>query len=222
MGSKNDSRLVINMYASMVILLSSRQIDVLLNSGLDEQLSVDEIIQKLSQFFFNSILNHLTHRFFALKFFPRVNPILQQWSNNDRTMLNKNDSTTLRHTSNLILQMSDSMNNQLENNKALLDTIKICLNNILSFGYYIMKSNQEEDFNLASFDCLVEAYGNIKCRALVEAISRCATSRFFEDALFGIRDLPLNNTEHFLLVICLDYVLKCDEENGKHAHFIFD
>ncbi|CAF3374110.1 unnamed protein product, partial [Rotaria sp. Silwood2] len=198
----------------MIIPLSNKQIDVLLNSGLDEQLSVDEIIQKLSQFSFNSISNHLTHRFFALTFFPRVNQILQQWSNNDRTMLNKNDSTTLRHTSNLILQISDSMNNQLENNKALFDTIKICLNNISSFGYYIMKSNQEEDFNLASSDCLVEAYGNIKCRALVEAISRCATSRFSEDALFGIRGLPLNNAERFLLVTCPDYVLKCDEENG--------
>ncbi|CAF4151303.1 unnamed protein product [Rotaria sp. Silwood2] len=206
----------------MIVPLSNKQIDVLLNSGLDEQLSVDEIIQKLSQFSLNSILDHLTHRFFALKFFPRVNQILEQWSKNDRTMLNKNDSTTLRHASNLILQMSDSMNNQLENNKALLDTIKICLNNISTFGYYIMKLNQEEDSNLVSFDCIVQTYGNIKCRALVESISRCATSRFSEDALFGICGLPLNNTEHFLLVTCPDYVLKCDEENGKYAHFIFD
>ncbi|CAF4968060.1 unnamed protein product [Rotaria sp. Silwood1] len=118
--------------------------------------------------------------------------------------------------------MSDSKNNQLENNTALLDTIKICLNNIVSYGYYIKKSNQEEDFNLASFDCLIQAYGKIKCRALLEPVLHCAKSRFAEDALSGIRGLPLNNTEHFLLVTCPDYVLNCDEENGKYAHSIFD
>ncbi|CAF1032512.1 unnamed protein product [Rotaria sordida] len=208
----------------MVVSLNSKQIDVdvLLNSGLNDHLSIDEIIQKLNEISFDLISNYLIHDFFILKFFSRINEILQQWNNDNRIILNENDSITLRCGCNLILQMSNLMNNQLENNKILLNTIKICLNNISSFGYYINASNQEEDSNLASFDCLIQAYGKIKCKVLVESVARCAASRFSEGAFSGLCGFPLNNTEHFLLITCPDYVLNYDEENGKYAHFIFD
>lgn len=146
----------------MVTDLSEKQINALLNLGLDEKVSVDEIIRKLSSISSREISNHLAHQFFSLKFFPRVDQILKQWTGNNTTLLNENDSTILQYSSRIILQMSTLINNPLENDKSLLDTIKICLNNISSFGFYIKKLNQEEDFNLASFDSVIHAYGNVK------------------------------------------------------------
>lgn len=143
----------------MTAALTNEQIDVLLNTGLHNESTVHNIIQQLSQISSDLIPDHLNHEFFSVIFFPRLCQVLKQWSDKKRTNI---DSNVLRHASNLIFHMSFSMKNQLENNKELLHTIDICLNNISSFGFYITNSNEKENVDLASFDRIVQAYGNIK------------------------------------------------------------
>ncbi len=141
--------------------LKEEQTRGLLDAGVDELLSVDDIIEQLCKIPSNVLSSSMNHRFYRQYLFPRLIQILEQW-NKYQTILNDKDSVTLGHISNLILRMSNSMSNELRNNKILLTMMQRCLNSISSCGYFIQKFNQEADSNLGSFDCLVQAYTKIK------------------------------------------------------------
>jgi hypothetical protein len=145
----------------MTSLSNDEQLGTLLDAGVDDRQPLDDIIEQLSQTPSILLSDNIKHRFYTERFFPRLNQILQQWSKN-QTPLQYKDSVTLRHASNLILQLSIPMSDQLRNNTTLLGTMKRCLTNISSCGYYVRTLNKSEDPNLDSFDCLIQAYGEAK------------------------------------------------------------
>ncbi len=145
----------------MDVLLNDEQTGALLDAGIDGLLSVDDAIEQLCEVPSKVLLSYMNHRFYAQCLFPRLVQILEQWSNGQTTLNDKN-SVTLRHTSNFILRMSNSMSDELQNNRILLTVMQKCLNSISDCGYFIHTFNKEEDSNLSSFDCLVQAYAEIK------------------------------------------------------------
>jgi hypothetical protein len=141
--------------------LNDEQTGALLDAGVNELLSVDDVIEQLCEVPSNVLLSYMNHRFYAQCLFPRLTQILEEWNKGQTTLSDKN-SVTLRHTSNFILRMCNSMSNELQNNKVLLTMMQKCLNSVSSCGYFVRTFNKEEDSNLGSFDCLVQAYTEIK------------------------------------------------------------
>ena len=141
--------------------LNAEQTDTLLDACVNELLSVDDIIEKLCEIPSDVLLSDMNHQFYAKCLFPRLIEILEHWNKN-QTTLNEKDSLTLGYTAHFILRMSNSMSDQLQNNKSLLTTMQKCLNSISTCGYFLRTSTKEEDSNLKSFDCLVQAYAEIK------------------------------------------------------------
>lgn len=141
--------------------LNDEQTDTLLDACVNELLSVDDIIEKLCEIPSDALLNDMNHQFYAKCLFPRLIEILEQWNKN-QTTLNEKDSLTLGYITHFILRMSNSMSDELQNNKNLLTTMQKCLNSISTCGYFLRTFTKEEDSNLKSFDCLVQAYAEIK------------------------------------------------------------
>ncbi|CAF3438104.1 unnamed protein product [Rotaria socialis] len=210
------------MYTSMVAPLNSKQINTLLNTGLNGKPFVDEIIEKLGQISSGIMSAHFTHDFIASSFVPRVNQILTQWGSNDhRTMLNENDSKTLLYSSHTIFHMSNSIDNQPEIYKDLLDTVKICLNNISSFGFYITKSNQEDDSNLVSFDCLIyvlERSNMIENNTIREQLVEKSTLSY----LIKYAEKWPNNESSLEIMYAIVFTEKGKEEQKKEQYKEFN
>jgi hypothetical protein len=145
----------------MTVTANVDQIDALLNASVNGESSTDQIFEQLSQVYISLILKNMHHPFFAEKLLPRLHEILNRWATN-QTVLSDHDSAILRDICQLVLQMSDSMEDQLRNNKTLLDIIKKCLDNISLYGYYVFTNDHNEDRNLQSLDCLIQAYDKIR------------------------------------------------------------
>ena len=145
----------------MAIMTDDKSINALLNGVTDEESTVDKVIEIFNGISSNVLSNYAAHPFFVQHVFPRLEQILQEWIDVQVT-LSTDNSATFHHISHLILRLSKSMSDQLQNSKSLIGIIKKCLNNISSYGYHINESQSGENSNIASFDCLIQAYTEIE------------------------------------------------------------
>jgi hypothetical protein len=173
----------------MTVAANIDQIDALFNAGMNGESSTDQIIEQLSQVSIYSIPKNIP--FFAQKFLPRLDEILTQWATN-RTVLSDHDSLILRDKCQLLLQVSDSTSDQMQNNKTLIETVKKCLENISLYGYYLITNDHGEDQNLESLDCLIQVYEKIR-------LVRMRDFPFFIIELFHIDAKSSSNKYHAAL-----------------------
>ena len=110
----------------------------------------------------------------------------------------------------------------LSEQTALIEWTDKCLNEIAAHGYYV-GTGTDEDPSLDSFDWLLQAFGNIRCQALLETLAKCVASRFYTDAMYRLSDangLTLTNTQHFLLATCPQYLLDSDRDKSHCGNIV--
>ncbi|CAF5111034.1 unnamed protein product, partial [Rotaria sp. Silwood1] len=133
--------------------------------------------------------------------------------------LDEDEKQIFRTCAKFLLQSTKTDSNAkqwISQQSELIDLTEKCLNEIGAYGYYI-EIGCLEDPSLESFDWLIQAFGNVQCKQLLDVLVKCVTSRFYVDALRGLsegKSTSLSITEHFLLVTCPNYIVTCDRDKS--------
>ena len=140
--------------------------------------------------------------------------VLEVWLSNGT--IDKDQKEIFRTSTEFLLQSTKTdpratewINQQTE----LIDLTGKCLDNIASDGHHL-GTDGSKDPNLQSFDWLIQAFQNAKCKQLVDSLIKCVTSHFYMDALRSLNNpiaTSLDPTQEFLLITCPDYIVICDQ-----------
>lgn len=133
--------------------------------------------------------------------------------------LDKTQQDTLRNHTQYLLKFSKN-NNQAKTwfnqQQKLIDISNKCVEDIASYDY-ALDIQGTEDPTLESFDNLIESLSNIDCDQLVDVVLRCicngSCQKVFEN-LIKSNTSTLNSTQHFLLITCPNYILRCDKDES--------
>ncbi|CAF1549758.1 unnamed protein product, partial [Rotaria sp. Silwood1] len=152
------------------------------------------------------------------KYLPKqLSQVLEHWLS-DGT-LDADQKQIFRTCAEFLLRSTKTDSNAkqwISQQSELINFTEKCLNEIGAYGYYI-EIGCLEDPNLESFDWLIQAFGNVQCKQLLDVLVKCVTSRFYVDALRGLsegKSTSLSITEHFLLVTCPNYIVTCDRDKS--------
>ncbi|CAF4975118.1 unnamed protein product, partial [Rotaria sp. Silwood1] len=139
--------------------------------------------------------------------------VLEHWLSDGK--LDEDEKQIFRTCAEFLLQSTKTDSNAkqwISLQTELISWTEKCLNEIGAYGYYIGIGGLE-DPNLESFDWLIQAFGNVQCKQLLDVLVKCVTSRFYIDALHRLNKTDassLSVTEHFLLITCPNYIVTCD------------